>query len=219
MAASSSSSRARETAVTPNEESRLSIHCGLRRPLVRPNWQTPTLDERLGPLLFCSEVAQSPPPEFADATRKRPSNHGSSKSASRLLRHRSSPSHSSWRFSVRRTRELKPRIKARSNTSAGRRRRGQERSQRCEGQRARGESRSRSRSEKSQTSKGAQRGLSRIDPPYGRTAPPTPPQHAQGINESPPGAIVPWLMPPTLIIRQTPETHDEIDSFLGLLRK
>ena len=34
-----------------------------------------------------------------------------------------------------------------------------------------------------------------------------------------PGAIVPWPMPPALIIRQTRETHDEIGSFLGLLRK
>ena len=34
-----------------------------------------------------------------------------------------------------------------------------------------------------------------------------------------PGAIVPWPMPPALIIRQTRETHDEIDSFLDLLRK
>ena len=35
----------------------------------------------------------------------------------------------------------------------------------------------------------------------------------------PAGAIVPWPMPPALIIRQTRETHDEIDSFLVLLRK
>jgi hypothetical protein len=34
-----------------------------------------------------------------------------------------------------------------------------------------------------------------------------------------PGAIVPWPMPPALIIRQTRETHDEIGSFLGLLGK
>src|SRR5262245_28500109 len=35
----------------------------------------------------------------------------------------------------------------------------------------------------------------------------------------PPGAIVPWPMPPALIIRQTPEVHDEIGSLLGQLRK
>ncbi len=35
----------------------------------------------------------------------------------------------------------------------------------------------------------------------------------------PVGAIVPWPMPPALIIRQTPQVHDEIESLLGLLRK
>lgn len=35
----------------------------------------------------------------------------------------------------------------------------------------------------------------------------------------PPGAIVPWPMPPALIIRQTPEVHDEIESLLGQLRR
>jgi hypothetical protein len=35
----------------------------------------------------------------------------------------------------------------------------------------------------------------------------------------PPGAIVPWPMPPALIIRQTPQVHDEIDSLLGQLRR
>lgn len=33
------------------------------------------------------------------------------------------------------------------------------------------------------------------------------------------GAIVPWPMPPALIIRHTPQVHDEIESLLGLLRK
>ena len=33
------------------------------------------------------------------------------------------------------------------------------------------------------------------------------------------GASVPWPMPPALIIRQTPEVHDEIGAFLSLLRR
>jgi hypothetical protein len=33
------------------------------------------------------------------------------------------------------------------------------------------------------------------------------------------GAIVPWPMPPALIIRHTPEVHGEIDSLLGGLRR
>ena len=33
------------------------------------------------------------------------------------------------------------------------------------------------------------------------------------------GAIVPWLMPPALIIRHTPQVHDEIENLLELLRK
>jgi hypothetical protein len=33
------------------------------------------------------------------------------------------------------------------------------------------------------------------------------------------GAIVPWPMPPALIIRQTPDVHDEIGAFLTLLRR
>jgi hypothetical protein len=35
----------------------------------------------------------------------------------------------------------------------------------------------------------------------------------------PPNAIIPWPMPPVLIIRATPEVHDEIDSLLGKLRR
>src|SRR5437762_12056191 len=35
----------------------------------------------------------------------------------------------------------------------------------------------------------------------------------------PVGAIVPWPMPPALIIRQTPEVHGELDSLLGRLRR
>ena len=32
------------------------------------------------------------------------------------------------------------------------------------------------------------------------------------------GLIVPYPMPPVLIIRQTPEAHDEIQAFLNMLR-
>ncbi|MGO9463246.1 MAG: hypothetical protein ACLQIB_29040 [Isosphaeraceae bacterium] len=35
----------------------------------------------------------------------------------------------------------------------------------------------------------------------------------------PPGAIVPWPMPPALIIRQTRDVHGEIGSFLDVLRR
>jgi hypothetical protein len=42
----------------------------------------------------------------------------------------------------------------------------------------------------------------------------------QGTSDSRPiGGIVPWPMPPALVIRHTSEVHDEIDSFLRLLRK
>jgi hypothetical protein len=34
----------------------------------------------------------------------------------------------------------------------------------------------------------------------------------------PPNAVIPWPMPPVLIIRATPEVHDEIESLLGKLR-
>jgi hypothetical protein len=43
---------------------------------------------------------------------------------------------------------------------------------------------------------------------------------AMGTPEvQPPGAIAPWPMPPSLIIRQTPQVHDEIGSLLGQLRR
>ena len=35
----------------------------------------------------------------------------------------------------------------------------------------------------------------------------------------PPNVIVPWLMPPALIIRATPEVHDEVQSLFWLLRR
>jgi hypothetical protein len=35
----------------------------------------------------------------------------------------------------------------------------------------------------------------------------------------PVGAIAPWPMPPALIIRQTPQVHDEVGSLLGQLRR
>jgi hypothetical protein len=42
----------------------------------------------------------------------------------------------------------------------------------------------------------------------------------QAMGDSRPvGGIVPWPMPPALVIRHTPQVHDEIGSFLGLLRK
>ena len=40
----------------------------------------------------------------------------------------------------------------------------------------------------------------------------------RGISPAP-NSIVPWLMPPTLIIRATPEVHDEVQSLLWLLRR
>jgi hypothetical protein len=41
-----------------------------------------------------------------------------------------------------------------------------------------------------------------------------------GLNDTRPiGAIVPWPMPPALIIRHTPEVHGELDSLLGGLRR
>lgn len=43
---------------------------------------------------------------------------------------------------------------------------------------------------------------------------------AQGLDDARPvGAIVPWPMPPALIIRQTPEVHGEMNSLLGQLRR
>jgi hypothetical protein len=38
-------------------------------------------------------------------------------------------------------------------------------------------------------------------------------------GQRPVGAIVPWPMPPALIIRQTPQVHDEVGSLLGGLRR
>ena len=35
----------------------------------------------------------------------------------------------------------------------------------------------------------------------------------------PVGAIVPWPMPPALIVRQTPQVHDEVGSLLDVLRR
>ena len=43
---------------------------------------------------------------------------------------------------------------------------------------------------------------------------------ASGLDDAQPiGAIVPWPMPPALIIRQTPEVHREVNSLLGQLRR
>jgi len=38
-------------------------------------------------------------------------------------------------------------------------------------------------------------------------------------DAQPVGAIVPWPMPPALVIRHTPQVHNEIESFLDLLRR
>ncbi len=35
----------------------------------------------------------------------------------------------------------------------------------------------------------------------------------------PVGTIIPWPLPPALIIRQTPEVHDEIGGLLRMLRR
>jgi hypothetical protein len=35
----------------------------------------------------------------------------------------------------------------------------------------------------------------------------------------PPGVIVPYPLPPSLIIRHRPEVHDEVESLLNLLRR
>ncbi len=42
-------------------------------------------------------------------------------------------------------------------------------------------------------------------------------QNPDGLR--PVGAIVPWPMPPALIIRQTPQVHDEVGSLLDRLRR
>ena len=44
-------------------------------------------------------------------------------------------------------------------------------------------------------------------------------QQEQGTAPTPIGAIVPWPMPPALIIRQTPDVHGEASAFLGGLRR
>jgi len=44
-------------------------------------------------------------------------------------------------------------------------------------------------------------------------------QQEQGTAPGAIGAIVPWPMPPALIIRQTPDVHGEVGSFLGGLRR
>jgi hypothetical protein len=40
----------------------------------------------------------------------------------------------------------------------------------------------------------------------------------RGLSQRP-NAIVPWPMPPVLIIRATPDVHDEVDSLLRMLRR
>jgi hypothetical protein len=44
-------------------------------------------------------------------------------------------------------------------------------------------------------------------------------QAAGSVDPQPIGAIVPWPMPPALIVRQNPEVHGEVNSLLGQLRR
>jgi hypothetical protein len=44
-------------------------------------------------------------------------------------------------------------------------------------------------------------------------------QRRMAQTDRPVGTIVPWPAPPTLIIRQTPDVHDEIRGLLGVLRR
>jgi hypothetical protein len=44
-------------------------------------------------------------------------------------------------------------------------------------------------------------------------------RRARGGNSPATNSIVPWLMPPTLIIRATPEVHNEVQSLFWLLRR
>jgi len=44
-------------------------------------------------------------------------------------------------------------------------------------------------------------------------------QQEQGTAPGAIGAIVPWPMPPALIIRQTPDAHGEVGAFIGGLRR
>jgi hypothetical protein len=44
-------------------------------------------------------------------------------------------------------------------------------------------------------------------------------RRARAASRRQPNAIVPWPMPPALIIRATPDVHDEVDSLLWLLRR
>jgi hypothetical protein len=44
-------------------------------------------------------------------------------------------------------------------------------------------------------------------------------RRARGGGRPAVNAIIPWPMPPALIIRATPEVHDEVQSLLGALRR
>lgn len=44
-------------------------------------------------------------------------------------------------------------------------------------------------------------------------------QRRNNVRRQPVGTMVPYPMPPSLIIRQTPEVHDEIHDLLNLLRR
>jgi hypothetical protein len=44
-------------------------------------------------------------------------------------------------------------------------------------------------------------------------------QQAQGMPPAAVGAVVPWPMPPELVIRQTPDVYSEITALLSALRR
>ncbi|MBX6314657.1 MAG: hypothetical protein IRY99_17340 [Isosphaeraceae bacterium] len=44
-------------------------------------------------------------------------------------------------------------------------------------------------------------------------------QRRRARGDRPVGKLVPYPLPPSLIIRQTPEVHDEVRDFLRLLRR
>jgi hypothetical protein len=46
-------------------------------------------------------------------------------------------------------------------------------------------------------------------------------RQGQGLDDAPRpiGTIIPWPMPPALIIRHTPEVHGEVGSLLDVLRR
>ena len=75
-----------------------------------------------------------------------------------------------------------------------------------------------------QTRHEPQPGLPRIvasDDPAAETTPPQRAIQGQGLDNLPPpiGTMVPWPMPPALIIRHTPQVHGEVNRLLDQLRR